>query len=894
MTGNGHFGVWFEDNFGLPAYEYNCNQDVDPLARTPTTYGFSKDHYHQLGNDKITATAHNGGYVQVLEGSRGFQWLNLFDKKNNCFGGGVAFIYDEKNHNHINDLYNPLHFETSVLYKRVFGMGYFQKVLQSNDIQIEHNICIPFSDDPVVISEIIVSNTSKTENLENLQLFDYWGINLNHILKSLIVSWNGRKKYGASRKLNFTGKLVKFLQKIVKKDTDGSRKKFDKNFEMSSQSDINTQTISLEPKYKKNPPFKPNEAAEHNFYPKNVFLSMIEGKSDYAFTEQNKLFNNENPEIQISYLNDSWSRLENSNIENPCLILGTRLSLKPGDSQKIICIFGYANEDEKIDLIKKYQTIIKENSILEWNASKWKSSLIEFDVEGVDWLLRESKWHSYYTRSSSFFDEYYNLHRFPQGSVYLFGHGFDGAIRDFMLYLLAIIHINPKLAKEYLTLNLSFMSPEGKLPYGFCGFGKTLSASVHSKPSDLYLFLLWGIIQYIYSTRDFDFLNIEVPLYPKTLNKSSKVIDKIKKLITFFFSENVGFGQHDLIKCNDGDWNDGISFMIKKRKKFLKYGESNFNSTFALYLLPKIIPLLKEYSPELVQMCQENILRLKKGVFATWNGNWFYRGYDGLGNPIGDTNISLEHHTWLLLSEILPKEQIIVLLNNIYEKLDANSPIGQYLSYPPQRTLLGIFPEGWDVNGGVWHAMNNLLTWAYSKYDLDKAYNSLIKNSLHQRAEQYPNIWYGIWSGPDSYIANYAEDAGQAFYHFTTPMRDFPLMNLNAHACYLYSIVKMAGIEEEYDSIIIGNYLKKRNYSFKSQLYSIDSTEQSFSLNYSPVSQSDFTIKIEKPSFFNEDTTVQLNGESVRNKPELFKEETSYLEIRISSKCKEIAIKIYN
>ena len=80
MSGNGNFGVWIEDNYGLPAYNYNCNQLISPRAKTPTTYGFSIDHFHQIGNDRITATVHNGGYVQVLESSRGFQWLTYKDE----------------------------------------------------------------------------------------------------------------------------------------------------------------------------------------------------------------------------------------------------------------------------------------------------------------------------------------------------------------------------------------------------------------------------------------------------------------------------------------------------------------------------------------------------------------------------------------------------------------------------------------------------------------------------------------------------------------------------------------------------------------------------------------------------------------------------------------------
>jgi hypothetical protein len=43
--GSGHFGEWIEDEYGLPAYRYTCNQVKDPKAVTVTnefrTYFYS-------------------------------------------------------------------------------------------------------------------------------------------------------------------------------------------------------------------------------------------------------------------------------------------------------------------------------------------------------------------------------------------------------------------------------------------------------------------------------------------------------------------------------------------------------------------------------------------------------------------------------------------------------------------------------------------------------------------------------------------------------------------------------------------------------------------------------------------------------------------------------------
>jgi cellobiose phosphorylase len=567
------------------------------------------------------------------------------------------------------------------------------------------------------------------------------------------------------------------------------------------------------------------------------------------------------------------------------------LDLKPKEEKTIVSIFGYSGKDKIPSLIAKYRDIIAKTSILKWNANKWKEALIVLNCENDSWLARETKWHSYYTRSSCYLDEFFNLHKFPQGSVYLFGHGLDGGIRDYMLYLSSIIFLDKKLAREYLRYAISFMRLDGKLPYSIYGFAKTYTRSVHSKPSDLYIFLIWGILEYVYTTRDFDFLFEKVPFYSKPPKKESSVLEKLYLAIEYLFSKEVGFGEHGLIKCNDGDWNDGISLMISgNRKKFIKDGESNFNSAFTLYIIPKAIPLFEKYNPDLARLCKEKYDYLKQAVMDSWNGEWFFRGWDGSGNPIGDNNIYLEHHNWLLISKILEEQQARNLIDNIYKSLDKPSPIGQFISYPSEKASHEILPEGWDVNGGVWHAMNSLLTWAYSQYDSDKAYNSLKKNSLTQRAEAYPNIWYGIWSGPDAYIADYAENAGEAFYHLLTPMCDFPLLNLNVHACYLLSIIKMVGIEATYDSLIIYPKIENQNFQFKSPLISINCLHNQIEIQLNFEHTKDLMIKIKRPLWWNDRSMALFNNRDITKDYDLITIQDVFISIKIKENLKEIKI----
>ncbi len=890
MSNSIKFGVWIEDNYGLPAFNYTCNQYKDTFAKTPTTYGHSIDHFHQIGNDRITATVHNGGYIQVLESSRGFQWLTFQNEKLKKLGGGIAFFNLGNSKDFDSDLFDREDSDKNCIFERVFGIGYFKKEIKRNNLKIIHNICTPFSDDPIVISEISFSNESSSTTIKNAKFIDFWDIYLHHILRSLVVTSNNRKKFSKNKFLNLIGKLIKFSQKITKTDTDGSRKKFDKKFIFDISLDVKTQTIFVKPKYKKEPPKKPEVPAKHNFYPKTIFLSMLHGNATRFFYKPLKVKNKNQIKIDFKYSDFSEGYIVSNYNKNPSLGIETEFQLKPGETRKFTCIFGYSEKEEINNLIKKYKEISSENSILEWNSEKWKNSFIELCCENDSWLSRETKWHSYYIRSACYFDEYFNLHKFPQGSIYLIGHGLDGAIRDYIFYINSIIFLNPHLAREYLTYTISLMEPSGKLPYSIYGFAKTFTRSVHFKPSDLHIFLIWGIVEYVYMTRDFNFLQETIPFYPKSLNMASTVLERLFISLDYIFSDKVGIGEHGLIKVGDGDWNDGISLFVGNRKRFIQYGESNFNTAFIVYILQKLLPLLEKYNSNLASVYNEKFKKLKEAILKTWNGRWFYRGWNGQGNPIGDKKIYLEHHNWILISKMLKNEQVYALINEIFTNLDKPSPIGQYILYPPKKTSMNILPYGWDVNGGVWYAMNSLLTWGYSLYDSEKAYNSLIKNSLMRRAEVYPHIWYGIWTGPDAFNANYAENAGQAFYHLLTPTCDFPAMNLNIHACYLLSVIKIAGIEAGYNSFTIHPKIENQNFHFKSPLISIESTSNLLQVELNLKFTQDLKIKIHKPKWWKEESPIIFNGSDISKNEALSVIVNDFIIINVKENIKKIHI----
>ena len=94
--GSSNFGTWIEDEFGLPAFQYTCNQTTEARAVTQLQPGIlaPNEHIHQVGNDRITALASNFGHVRVRQDEGCPKFLNDVDAEMSQFGGGLGYLTD--------------------------------------------------------------------------------------------------------------------------------------------------------------------------------------------------------------------------------------------------------------------------------------------------------------------------------------------------------------------------------------------------------------------------------------------------------------------------------------------------------------------------------------------------------------------------------------------------------------------------------------------------------------------------------------------------------------------------------------------------------------------------------------------------------------------------------
>src|SRR5579885_1036339 len=203
--GSGYFGEWIEDEFGLPAFHYTCDQVNDSKAVTEVNPGIlsATEHLHQVGNDRIIAIASNYGHVRVRQDEGAPKFLNDYAPERRLFGGGFGYLTDGK------VTLSTFYSGGAKSFERIFGIGYFRKKVAGGDYEIDQTIFAPFGDDPVLISQVAITNHGNTE--AQLGWIEYWGCTLYQCsFRAFMESFNGksmhelRRDFGARFNHNFT------------------------------------------------------------------------------------------------------------------------------------------------------------------------------------------------------------------------------------------------------------------------------------------------------------------------------------------------------------------------------------------------------------------------------------------------------------------------------------------------------------------------------------------------------------------------------------------------------------------------------------------------------------------------------------------------------------------
>jgi len=874
--GSGNFGEWIEDEHGLPAYRYTCDQTRDPKAVAPTNpiWRAPTDHSHQVGNDRLVAMASNYGYVQVRQDEGGPKFLNDYDPPQNHYAGGFGYLTDGKT------MLSTFYPGKTDSFERIFGIGYLRKTVQKDGYTADQAIFAPFGDDPLLISQVTITN--QTKKVAYLRWIEYWGCQqyqFSHRAQVLATISRG-KRHTADLRREFASRFAHHFQALDDRSGLVNEKKF-LGYTSSDRSAWRMAQFLLATVARKatggalKPPVK--EARLEDLNPPPTFLVSLDAPADGFLTDEATFFGKGNVTAPESLAAPLPAALPDE-VLGTALFLERRFSLTPGESKTISFAYGYLPHGVELKpLLDKYREGLSD--LWKRSSEAWRADRIHLDIPDEPWVARELTWHNYYLRSNLTYDSFYQEHILSQGHVYQYIIGFQGAARDPLQHALPFIYSRPEIVKEVLRYTLKEVLPDGEIPYGVTGHGMRMA--VPFRPSDQELWLLWLASEYVLATRDTNFLDEELPTFPLYGPKAGRA--SVREILIRCYrhlTDVTGTGQHGLMRLSNGDWNDGavVGFVPKdQHEKVRLHGESTLNAAFATYAL--------ELYSRMLTFAGDNGLATEtkswaegqqKAVHEQWGGKWFRRGWlnEKLG-WIGEKEMWLEPQPWAIIGKAATPQQTEQLVESINELVRAPSPIGALLM---SRTLKEIStPPGTLTNAAIWPSINGTLIWALALVDGKLAWDEWKKNSLAYHAEAYPDVWYGIWSGPDTYNSVLSKYPGQTFFdekalqdgESESPLgsgvnwTDFPVMNMHPHAWPLYDTVKLIGAEFTPTGVILSPALPQATYRFESPLLGFEKSEAGYSGWYAPLKAGTWQIIFRLPEKEQHHfTRLEVNGQA--------------------------------
>lgn len=539
------------------------------------------------------------------------------------------------------------------------------------------------------------------------------------------------------------------------------------------------------------------------------------------------------------------------------------MHLGPGQSQTISFLYGYLPKGFTLDaLVAKYEPTMR--SALKHSSEEWKRRGMRFDVPAEPWIKRESTWNHYYVRSSQTFDDYFGEHIINQNGYYQYTMGFQGAARDPLQHSMPFLFSDPEIVKSVLRYTLKEVRDDGSLPYGIVGHG-VIAPMASDNASDLPMWLLWLASEYVLATRDVEFLNEKVPTLLSTSPGRTETVRNLLERCYRHQVNDVGVGEHGVMRMRVDDWNDGLIYTwgIPAFKEVVETSESVLNSAMAAWVFDYYARLLdytgaSPFAKEVRRTAEQH----RDAVRAQWTGKWFKRVWLGkkLG-WLGENTMWIEPQPWAILSGSTTPEQARELVRAIDSQL-RSGPLGAaQMSDGPELHSTHQGDVGTLEAGAIWPSLNQTLVWALMSVDPAMAWDEWKRNTLAQHAEAYPNLWYGIWSGNDSWNSPLSRHPGAAASEIYFHGIDFPVLNVHAHACSLYSASKLLGMEFTGTGMKLNLALPEEEYRFESPLVGVSRSKGGYKGWYAPSRAGEWTMEIALPS--NEAKSVnqiEVNG----------------------------------
>jgi N,N'-diacetylchitobiose phosphorylase len=373
---------------------------------------------------------------------------------------------------------------------------------------------------------------------------------------------------------------------------------------------------------------------------------------------------------------------------NHVAVLQRKLTLSPGQSERLIFMLGEGNAENSKDFREKYSDAANVDAAFAGLKDYWDEKLSQLQVrtpnEGMNtslniWNLYQAEVNILFSRFASFIE--------VGGRT---GLGYRDTSQDAM----TVIHTNPKKCRQRIIELLRGLTSHGYglhlfQPEWFDPDAKAESfksptivpdtrkeAHIHGIEdacSDDALWLVGTIAEYIKETGESGILN-ELVTYAD--GGKDTVYDHLKRILDFS-AEQVG--TDGICKGLRADWNDCLN---------LGGGESAMVSFLHYWALDNFVSMSSHFKKSPADLAKyTEMMELVKSAcdLNLWDGDWYIRGITASGKKIGchaDTEgrVHIESNAWAVLSGIAQGERAKKALDAIDEHLF--TPYGLMINAP--------------------------------------------------------------------------------------------------------------------------------------------------------------------------------------------------------------------
>ncbi len=397
-----------------------------------------------------------------------------------------------------------------------------------------------------------------------------------------------------------------------------------------------------------------------------------------------------------------------------CSALHSKIILEPGETKKVYYYLGVVpgamkNLQKVLEQTANILSKLKTPGYIEKQKQKNKAwwdehlSVLQCNVPDNDVQRQINTWNPMQSVHTGRYSR--SISSSASGER---GIGFRDTCQD----MLAQAYRKPDWAKKMLFYQATMQFEEGHTVHQ--SWPEEKKPPQISTRSDNHLWMVMLAYAIISETGDFSILDKKVPFLSRDLKTTSNKVSIWEHLLRGVeFTENHK-GRHSLPLILVSDWNDHFGSYGREGR-----GETLFVAQQYVYILKMLKKLALLNNKKLdVKKLQFLIDKQTEAINKYgWDGEWWLRGYDDEGEPVGTHNDSngmiwLNTQSWAVMGDVSPKSQLTQGMDSVKKHLD--SPIGIRINTPgfptwPETDNPAVkgLPPGCAENAGIFCHANS-------------------------------------------------------------------------------------------------------------------------------------------------------------------------------------------